>query len=279
MLALVTGTSGQLGHDLAQCLIAKGYDVIGPSRAEMDFTYSDSVSHYINTHRPDVVYHCGAWTAVDLAESETDACRKTNVDGTKYITEACRGLEIPLVYISTDYVFDGSGSAPWEVDAVTAPINEYGRSKRDAERIVLEYPKHYIVRISWVFGINGKNFVKTMLNLSEKTNTVRVVCDQFGALTYTYDLSPLLVKIAESGRFGTYHAHNEGFCSWYDVAVKIFEIAGKNMTVIPIPSSDYPLPARRPHNSRLSTKSLTDGGFDILPRWEDALKRFLKQIL
>lgn len=278
MIALVTGATGQLGFDLVLCLKERGYETLNPSRNELDFSDKNNVDAYFKNNKPDIVYHCGAWTAVDLAESEIQKCRKTNVDGTKYITEACSKLSIPILYVSTDYVFNGDGQKPWEIDDITDPVNEYGLSKRDGEIIVSKYPKHFIVRISWVFGINGKNFIKTMLSLAKKTDTVRVVNDQIGALTYTRDLSPLLIDITEKGHYGTYHAHNEGFCSWYNVAIKIFELSDIRMKIIPIPSSDYPLPAKRPLNSRLSMKSITDIGLDKLPRWEDALSRFLNEI-
>ncbi len=279
MIALVTGASGQLGHDLVISLKERGYETLSPPHNELDFSDKISVDAYFADNKPDIVFHCGAWTAVDLAETEKEKCRKTNVDGTRFITEACRRLSIPILYISTDYVFNGSGQKPWETDDTTEPINEYGLSKRDGEEIVRKYPKHYIVRISWVFGTNGKNFVKTMLSLAKKTNIVRVVDDQIGALTYTQDLSPLLIDITEKGHYGTYHAHNEGFCSWYDVASKIFELSNIQMEVVPIPTSEYPLPAKRPLNSMLSTKSITDAELNLLPEWKNALSRFLNEIL
>lgn len=279
MKVLVTGASGQLGSDVVKYLLDHGHQVIAPSREEMDIVSVSRVSGYFQENTPSAVIHCAAWTAVDAAEDNEELCRLVNADGTRNIVESCRALDIPLVYISTDYVFDGSGDRPRKVNEPTNPINIYGKSKEEGERIVEKYPKHFIVRISWVFGNNGKNFIKTMLNLSKKTETVKVVDDQFGSPTYTVDLAPLLTEMILSKKYGTYHAHNEGYCSWYDVAVKVFEIADIKERVIPIKSEEYPMKARRPFNSRLDTSSLTENGFVKLPPWEDAVKRFVKTLL
>lgn len=276
MIALVTGSGGQLGHDVAECLAYRGYEVLAPKRGELDFSDEGSVRAYFSSHSPDMLFHCGAWTNVDLAETETDACRRTNVDGTRFLAEECARLDIPILYISTDYVFNGSGERPWRTDDPTSPINQYGLSKRDGENEVLKYSKHYIVRISWVFGSNGKNFVRTMMNLSKKTDTVRVVNDQIGSLTYTADLAPLLIDIMKSGKYGIYHAHNSGCASWYEVACEIFRILGTGTNVVPISSDDYPMKATRPHNSRLDTSSLTENGFSQLPDWKDAVLRYIR---
>ncbi len=278
MKVLVTGTSGQLGHDVAVCPEASGHELLTPSRKEMDLSDVRSAERYLALHRPDLVIHCAAWTDVDGAETDPEACRKVNVEGTRAIADYCGENGVPMMYISTDYVFNGSGERPWETDDPTDPVNVYGLSKRDGEDIVGRLPKHYIVRISWVFGSNGRNFVRTMVNLSAKTDTVRVVADQFGSPTYTADLAPLLWEIAESGKYGTYHAHNGGYCSWYDVAAEIFRVLGTGTRVIPISSAEYPVKAERPKNSRLSTDSLVSGGFRALPGWEDAIRRYIEKL-
>lgn len=276
MRLLVTGGSGQLGHDVCTFASALGWDVLSPSHFELDICDSSLVKAYFQEHQPTAVIHCAAWTAVDLAEEEVSACRSVNVGGTKNLTDACISLNIPILYISTDYVFNGSGEQFWEVEDPTDPINVYGCSKRDGEEVVRTNPKHYVVRISWVFGSNGKNFIKTMINLSQKYDTVRVVSDQYGSPTYTHDLAPLLCEMIVSEKFGTYHAHNSGVCSWYEVAVETFKVAELNTDVIPILSKDYPTKAKRPLNSRLGTNSLKNAGFSELPDWKDAVSRFIQ---
>lgn len=278
MKLLVTGGSGQLGHDVSVFASAKGWDVLSPTHAELDICDQYLVQSYFREHCPDAVIHCAAWTAVDAAEDEEEACRAINVGGTENLTEACRESDIPILYISTDYVFNGKGEQFWKVDDPTDPINAYGLSKRDGENAVKKYSKHYIVRISWVFGSNGKNFLKTMINLSKKYDTVRVVSDQYGSPTYTYDLAPLLCEMVVSGKYGVYHAHNSGVCTWYDVAVETFKAAGIDMTVVPITSAEYPMKAARPLNSRLDLDSLKKAGFSELPDWKDAVHRFVCEL-
>ena len=222
--------------------------------------------------------HCAAWTAVDAAEDDEDGCRKVNVDGTMNLVRECDRLGIPIVYISTDYVFDGSGERPWKEDDPVCPVNVYGKSKCDGETVVRSYFRHFIVRISWVFGINGKNFIRTMLNLSQKTDTVRVVADQFGSPTYTADLAPFLCDMVSTEEYGTYHAHNSGVCSWYDVAVETFGAAGLSTEVVPITSSEYPMKAVRPLNSRMDSSKF-ERAFGSLPDWKDAVDRFVHTIV
>lgn len=276
MKVLVTGGSGQLGHDVSIVLGDGGHDVLAPSHSEMDVCDRESVMSYICSGKPDAVVHCAAWTAVDLAEDEPDRCRKVNAEGTSNIVEACRSLDIPMMYISTDYVFNGTGTEPWKTDDPTDPVNVYGSSKRDGELFVRTLPKHYIIRISWVFGINGRNFVKTMMNLSEKMESLNVVDDQIGSPTYTWDLAHLISDMVFSERYGTYHAHNEGECSWYQFAKEIFRRIGSDIIVNPVTSEEYPAKAPRPRNSRLDTSSLTDNGFALLPDWKDAIGRYIQ---
>ncbi len=274
---LVTGSGGQLGHDVAETLQSRGHSVLAPLRAELDITDSEAVADYFSANLPDAVIHCAAWTAVDLAEDCEEDCRKVNVDATARITGECAKLGIPIVYISTDYVFDGSGDEPWKEDDPLCPINAYGRSKADGEAAVRAYPRHFIVRISWVFGSNGKNFIKTMLNLSKKTDTVRVVDDQFGSPTYTADLAPFLCDMVSTERYGIYHAHNSGVCRWYDVAVETFRAAGLDTKVVPIPTSEFPMKAARPLNSRMDSSGF-EAAFGKLPDWKDAVHRFVKSL-
>lgn len=278
MKILVTGVSGQLGYDVADALHSRGFDVLSPTHKIMDITEFHSVDNYFSSNKPDALIHCAAWTAVDLAEDQIEECRKVNVKGTENLVNVCRLHDIPIMYISTDYVFDGSGSTPRSVSDPIAPINQYGLSKAEGEKIVSSYDKYFIIRISWVFGINGKNFIKTMLNLSKKMDTVKVVSDQFGSPTYTYDLAPLLCDMIVSNKYGIYHAHNEGICTWYDVAVATFKYADIKMKVIPITSDEYPTKAKRPANSRLDTSSITDAGFKALPDWKDAVNRYVKSL-
>ena len=275
MKILVTGGSGQLGHDVVDELSKRGHTTIAPSHLDLDISDSYAVSRFFHKHTLDAVIHCAAYTAVDKAETEEQECRKTNVEGTRNITNQCIHYNLPEILISTDYVFDGNGSKPWDINDPVNPINVYGRSKADAEKIVLDNPKHFIVRISWVFGVNGNNFIKTMLNLSKKTEKLSVVSDQIGSPTYTCDLAPLLCDMIGSTKYGTYHAHNEGYCSWYDFACKIFETASIKIEVSPITSKEYPTKANRPLNSRMSTSSLATSGFNLLPEWENSVERFI----
>lgn len=275
MRILVTGVSGQLGHDVAIELSRIGHQVLSPNHSELDITDQSAINDYFCNNTPDAVIHCAAYTAVDKAETEIDVCRNVNVHGTENLTKQCIKYSIKELFISTDYVFNGNGHKPWDIDDPIDPINVYGESKSDAEAIVRENPKHYIVRISWVFGTNGNNFVKTMLRLSKKMKTISVVSDQIGSPTYTCDLAPLLCNMIETNKYGTYHAHNEGFCSWSDFAQAIFNSADINVKVVPIPTKEYTTAAKRPLNSKMNTQSLTNAGFNLLPDWIDAINRFI----
>lgn len=285
MKILVTGVKGQLGYDIMRELAERGYnDILGIDRDELDITDEKAVQKFINEYKPDVIMHNAAWTAVDKAEEMIDACKNVNVNGTRYLAESAEKIGAKLVYISTDYVFDGKGEKFFEVDDKKAPLSVYGETKYLGELEAKKCSKCFIVRISWVFGVNGNNFIKTMLKLAETKTNLNVVCDQIGSPTYTYDLSKLLCDMIETEKYGTYHATNEGVCSWSDFAKKIFEIAGiTTMTVNPVTTKEYqklmPQQAVRPLNSRMSKKSLDDAGFNRLPSWEDALERFIKNEL
>ncbi len=282
MRVLVTGVKGQLGHDVMNELAKRGYEGIGVDVEEMDITDAEAVRRVMEETRPDKVVHCAAWTAVDAAEDQTEICRRVNVDGTENIAGMCGELDIPMIYLSTDYVFDGQGTRPWEPDdPVVQPLNVYGQTKYEGELAVQKYTdKYYIVRIAWVFGVNGKNFIKTMLNLGKTHDTLTVVDDQVGTPTYTYDLAALLVDMLEKEEYGIYHATNGGgYISWYDFAVEIFRQAGMKVNVKPVTSAEYPAKAKRPSNSRMEKKKLEEHGFRMLPDWKDALARYLKEIM
>ena len=302
MKVLVTGVAGQLGHDVMNELHKRGYEGVGSDIApqysgaddgtavtkmdyvQMDITNSEEVTETIKKVNPDVVVHCAAWTAVDLAEESEnkEKVMAINVGGTENIAKVCKELDCKMVYISTDYVFDGYGTRPWEEDCKDyAPLNVYGESKLMGEKVVsLNLEKYFIVRIAWVFGVNGNNFIKTMLNVGKKFDTLKVVNDQIGTPTYTYDLSRLLVDMIETDKYGYYHATNEGgYISWYDFACEIFKQAGYNTKVNPVTTEEYGVSkARRPFNSRLNKTKLVDNGFTPLPDWKDALNRYLKEI-
>lgn len=279
MKVLVTGVAGQLGYDVIKELESHQIEYLGVDRDTMDLTDENAVRQVITNFGPDAVIHCAAYTAVDKAEDDVEACRKVNVDGTRYIAEVCREINAKMVYISTDYVFPGTGEQFFEVDDIKGPQNVYGQSKYDGELEVQRLlEKYFIVRISWVFGINGNNFIKTMLRLGETRNALTVVADQIGSPTYTYDLAKLLVEMVENEQYGVYHAHNEGVCSWAEFATEIFKQANLNVTVIPVPSTEYPTRAARPLNSRMSTARLTEKGFGLLPIWQDALKRYIREL-
>ena len=293
MKVLVTGVGGQLGYDMVLALKKRGHSPIGTDIAPqyngdipyvpLDITDEAAVSNALQNIRPDVVVHCAAWTAVDAAEDAENQEKvfAVNALGTQYIANACAALSCKLIYISTDYVFSGEGETPWLPDDQNfAPQNVYGQTKLAGELAVRNATdKHFIVRIAWVFGKNGNNFVKTMLNLSEKYNALRVVCDQIGTPTYTPDLSRLLCDLLETEKYGTYHATNEGgFISWYDFACEIFRQAEKTVEVTPVTTEEYGLSkAKRPKNSRLSKEKLENNGFALLPPWQDALSRYLKE--
>ncbi len=274
----MTGVGGQLGHDCAVLLGSKGHSVLAPTHSELDICDRKAVESYFARNRPESVVHCAAWTAVDLAEDEPERCRDVNVGGTSNIADMCRMYDLPMMYFSTDYVFNGSGTRPWRVDDPMDPINVYGTSKRDGENIVRGLAKHFIVRISWVFGINGKNFIRTMLRLSSSGKGLRVVDDQVGSPTYTRDLAVLVADMISTDRYGTYHAHNGGECSWYELAMFVFDTADVHPAVEPVTTDEFPSKAVRPNNSRMDTSSLTDAGFRELPDWKDAVRRYLKEL-
>lgn len=279
MKVLVTGASGQLGYDVCEELKHRGYDYRGVSSKDFDLTQEDEIISYLMQYRPDCVIHCAAYTAVDQAEDEADKCRIINAEATKIIAEYCKKINAKMLYISTDYVFDGTGDNFFETNDPTGPLNVYGATKLEGEQFVREIlPEHFIVRISWVFGLNGKNFVKTMLKLGKSNQHLRITGDQFGSPTYTKDLAPLLCDMIETDRFGTYHATNEGVCTWAEFASEIFKLAEMPVKVTPRKASEYPSKAVRPHNSRMSKKCLQQAGFDRLPDWKDALKRYLNQL-
>ena len=294
MKAFVTGVGGQLGHDVMDELAKRGYEGIGSDILEsvpteylyiqLDITDAAAVEKAISEAKPDVVVHCAAWTAVDAAEDEENRpkVRAINVDGTQNIANVCKKLGCKMIYVSTDYIFDGKGEAPWQPDCKDyAPQNVYGQSKLDGELAVANtLDKYFIVRIAWAFGKNGANFIRTMLNVGKKYPEVRVVCDQIGTPTYTLDLSRLLVDMAETEKYGYYHATNEGgFISWYDFTVEIYRQAGMSSRVIPVTTAEYGLSkAKRPFNSRLDKSKLAENGFKPLPTWQDALSRYLKEI-
>lgn len=283
MKVLVTGVKGQLGFDVIRELEARGHEALGVDIEEMDITDKASVERVIGNERPEAVIHCAAWTAVDAAEESEniDTVRKINADGTAYIANAAKKIDAKMIYISTDYVFSGEGNEPMCPDDARAPLNVYGQTKYEGELAVESaLEKYFIVRISWVFGLNGKNFIRTMLKLSETHDTLRVVNDQIGLPTYTRDLSRLLVDMVESDKYGRYHATNEGeYISWADFARQIFIYANKNTTVIPVTTEEYGVSkAKRPFNSRMSREKLTQNGFALLPDWKDALKRYLMEI-
>lgn len=280
MKVLVTGVKGQLGYDVVCELEKRGLEAVGVDIEEMDITDAESVDRVLRQSAPDAVIHCAAYTAVDAAEENEALCRRVNADGTRNIAEVCRELDIKMIYISTDYVFSGQGERPWEPEDERDPQSVYGQTKYEGELAVQELlEKYFIVRIAWVFGVNGKNFVRTMLKLSESHDTITVVNDQFGSPTYTYDLARLLVDMVQTEKYGIYHATNEGICSWYDFACAIFREAGISMNVKPVSSAEYGAKASRPANSRMSKEKLTENGFERLPTWQDALKRYLDIIL
>lgn len=279
MRILVTGVKGQLGFDVMNELEKRGHTAIGVDVEEMDITDAEAVEKEMKADNLDAVIHCAAYTAVDAAEDNRETCMRVNADGTKNIARVCKELDLKMVYISTDYVFDGKGERPWEPDDARSPLNVYGESKYQGELAVEEYlDKYFIVRIAWVFGVNGKNFIKTMLKLGETHKEINVVNDQTGSPTYTYDLAVLLADMVETEKYGRYHATNEGLCTWYEFAKEIFKQAGMDVKVSPVSSEEFPAKAKRPHNSRMDKSKLTDNGFALLPTWQDALKRYLEAI-
>ena len=302
MKVFVTGVAGQLGHDVMNELQSRGYEGIGTDIApeysgiqdhtavtqmpyvQMDITDKEAVEKSITDLNPDVVVHCAAWTAVDMAEDDdkVEKVRAINAGGTDNIAKVCKKIGAKMVYLSTDYVFDGQGEKPWEPDCKDyKPLNIYGQTKLEGELAVSsQLEKYFIVRIAWVFGVNGKNFIKTMLNVGKNHDTVRVVNDQIGTPTYTLDLARLLVDMIETEKYGYYHATNEGgYISWYDFTCEIYKKAGYQTKVIPVSTAEYGASkAARPFNSRLDKKKLVEAGFQPLPTWQDALTRYLKTI-
>ena len=290
MKVFVTGVAGQLGHDVVNELQKRGHEAVGSDllpaegRVALDITDGDSVKRAIIDLAPDAVVHCAAWTAVDAAEEAENQAkvRAINVDGTANVAAAAASADAKLVYLSTDYVFDGQGETPWTPDCADfAPLNYYGLTKLEGERAVrAATARHFIVRIAWVFGLNGKNFIKTMLNVAKTHDTVRVVNDQIGTPTYTYDLARLLVDMLETEKYGTYHATNEGgYISWCEFCKEIYRQAGVSTEVIPVTTAEYGLSkAARPFNSRLDKSKLSACGFEPLPDWRDALGRYLREI-
>ncbi|MCC8046987.1 MAG: dTDP-4-dehydrorhamnose reductase [Clostridiales bacterium] len=292
MKVLVTGVAGQLGSDVISELHCRNIEYVGTDLGlasgnddrffALDITDAEKVEQSIKKYRPDAVIHCAAWTAVDAAEDNREGVFRVNRDGTKNLAIACEKYDCKMMYISTDYVFDGRGTEPWKPDfREYRPLNVYGESKLEGEKWVAgRVKKYFIVRIAWVFGINGNNFVKTMLNVGKKHDTVRVVNDQIGTPTYTYDLARLLVDMIETEKYGYYHATNEGgYISWYDFTKEIFRQAGYSTNVIPVTTEEYGISkAKRPFNSRLDKSKLVENGFQPLPTWQDALKRYLAEI-
>lgn len=273
---LVTGSTGQLGSDVVKELLKRGYSTLSPNRSELNLCSEDNIRNYISNSNCEAIVHCAAYTQVDKAEDEKDLCIKINATATKHIVKCAKILDIPMIYISTDYVFDGTKDGEYTENDETNPINIYGESKLAGEKYVQEIlDKYYIVRTSWVFNINGKNFIETMLRLSKANNQLSIVNDQIGSPTYTKDLSRLLVDMLETSKYGLYHATNEGYCSWYEFANTIFKLANINIDIKAINSNEYASRAKRPMNSKLSKDKLIEYGFKPLPHWEDALKDYL----
>ena len=283
MRVLVTGAKGQLGSDLLCELSKRNIESVGIDIDDLDITDADATKRVIekinNDAKIDAIIHCAAYTAVDAAEDNEALVTKINAEGTKNIAEVAKTLDVAMMYISTDYVFDGEGERSWEPDDKRAPLNVYGMAKYKGELYVEELlKKYFIVRISWVFGLHGNNFIKTMIRLGKERGSVSVVNDQIGSPTYTPDLSRLLVDMIVSDKYGRYHATNEGLCSWYDFAVEIFKQAKLDVAVTPVSSDAFPVKAKRPHNSRMDKSKLTKNGFKLLPTWQDALRRYLLEL-
>lgn len=279
MKILVTGVKGQLGHDVVEELEKNSIDYIGCDREEFDLTDKEATEKFILENEPDGVIHCAAYTAVDKAEDEEDLCRKINACGSLYIAAACEKIGAKMIYISTDYVFGGDGNEPYETSDEKNPQNVYGRTKLEGENNALQNcSKTFVVRTSWVYGINGNNFVKTMRRLAETRDELNVVADQIGSPTYTRDLAKLLVEMIKTEKYGIYHASNEGFMSWAEFAESIMKKSGLSTKINYISTAEYPVKAKRPLNSRLSKKSLTDNGFGLLPSQDDALTRYIEEL-
>ena len=280
MKILITGVNGQLGYDLSRVLRDDNHEIIGTTREIMDITDFTKVREVINRIEPDMVIHCAAYTAVDKAEMEVDICEKVNVSATENLAKLCGEKDIKFVYFSTDYVFNGEGYDFFEPkDKITTQMNVYGRTKYEGELAVQKYiNKSFIIRISWVFGINGNNFVKTMIKLGQERKSINVINDQIGSPTYTYDLAKLIKVMIKSDKYGIYHATNEGVCSWYEFALEIFKKLNIKIDVNPVSSDEYNSVAKRPKNSRLSKEKLIKSGFEKLPTWQDAIERYLEEL-
>jgi dTDP-4-dehydrorhamnose reductase len=280
MKIFVTGYTGQLGSDIVREGLERGLNITGVGSNDLDITDCQAVLEYVRKLKPDVIIHCAAYTAVDRAEDDQETCWRVNVEGTKHLVSAAKECNSKFLYISTDYVFNGNGNVPFTELDQPNPIGYYGLTKYEGEKVVQSILSDwFIIRISWVYGIKGQNFVKTMLRLGETKDEIPVVNDQIGSPTYTYDLARLLLDMIPTSKYGIYHVSNEGFCSWADFAKEIFKLANKNMHVIPIQSEDYPTRALRPKNSQMSKRKLVESGFQPLPKWQESLKHFIKQIV
>ena len=281
---LITGGSGQLGFDIKKELEERGeFEIFAPNKEEMDLTNREQVINIIKKYKPDVIFHCAAWTQVDKAEDDIESCNKVNIEGTKNIVDASLEVDAKIIYMSTDYIFDGKKDGIYKEDDIPNPQNVYGKSKLAGEEEVKRNPKHFITRISWVFGINGNNFVKTMLKLADKNDTLNVVNDQIGSPTYTVDLSKLLVEMVQSEKYGIYNVNNDGFCSWAEFAEYIMKINNKKTIINPVSTEEYisisgSKQAYRPRNSRLSKDKLIENGFEMLPSWQDATERYCEEL-
>ncbi|ETA81771.1 spore coat protein [Youngiibacter fragilis 232.1] len=276
---MVTGVNGQLGHDVVLKLKEMNIGVVAPRRDEFDLTNREQVQRYIIEEKPDVIIHCAAYTAVDKAEDESDLCYSINVEGTRAVAEAAREIDAKVVYVSTDYVFDGLGLEPHSEEKEPNPVNYYGYTKEQGEKIVkAELDNYFIVRTSWVYGKNGNNFVKTMLKLAETRSEISVVSDQIGSPTYSKDLAEFIINLVKTNQYGIYHGVNEGYCSWYEFAKAIFEKAGIEIKINPITTEEYPTKAKRPLNSRLLKDNTDKTGIKRLPHWEDAISRFIEEL-
>jgi dTDP-4-dehydrorhamnose reductase len=279
MKIIVTGFKGQLGFDVYHKLLENGYDdVLGIDSNDLDITNENNVRIFMEQEKPSILIHCAAYTAVDQAEDNKELCFNVNVNGTKHLVDAAKKYQFKFVYISTDYVFSGEKLSEYNIDDIPKPLSVYGKSKYEGELETLTYEKHFIIRTSWVFGKNGNNFVKTMLKLSQEKDSLSVVSDQMGSPTYTQDLSKLIVDIIKTEKYGIYHATNEGNCSWYEFAKEIFKLSKINISLKPITSFEYKTKATRPINSRLNKDSLVENNFQLMPPWQDALIRYLKEI-
>ena len=278
MKILVTGVKGQLGYDVVKVLESRGHQPVGVDREEIDLMNNNMIQNFITNLKPEAIIHCAAYTAVDRAEDEVEICYQINAEAVKVMAECAKTLDIPMIYISTDYVFDGTKASEYVETDIPNPINVYGASKLKGEQYVQQLlEKFYIVRISWVFGINGNNFIKTMQRLGNEQDQLNIIHDQVGSPTYTAHLAPLLVDMIETDQYGIYHATNEGYCSWYEFAAEIFKQSQLDVTLHPITTDQYKTKAKRPLNSKMSKQKLSDYGFHRLPTWQEALKNYLNQ--